>query len=467
MKIHSLDVVAMVLYFAAIGVFGYFTRRTKTFGEFSVGRHAVPAVMVFASLAATIVGPGFSVGFTAKAWSSGYLFYFLALAYSLQVILVGLLFAPRLSRHRDCHSLGDIMRKRYGRLAHFLTGIVSVGLCVGFTAVMGKVGGTMLSAVTGWPLDICLIVVTGTTALLTFTGGVRATIATEGMQFVLFSVVIPVLFLIAIYRTPETLGALDTQARELTRLGSSGMTTLQMFGVVISFLLGEALIPPYANRALSAKSESASRGGFLLAGAFCVVWLAIVAGLGVVAHGLLPAETPGDAVLITLGAQLLPVGVFGLLLAALVAIVMSSQESVLNSGAVAFVQDVVSVYKRPQEKMVLFIAKVATLAFAALAIYFARFAPSIIDALLILYSIWAPTVLVPLLFALWVERSTAAAGWGSILAGGTASLLWQFVLHEPRGVPAILVGILCSIIALGIGHSVGKPYIATTYSEVR
>ena len=154
--------------------------------------------MVFASLAATIVGPGFSVGFTSKGWSSGFLFYYLALSYAIQIILVGLFFAPRLSYHRDCHSLGDVMRKKYGTAAYRSSPASSrLATCIGFTAVIGRVGAGILAGVTGWSLITCLILVTGATTLLTFTGGVRATIATEGMQFALFSVVIPSTLLVA------------------------------------------------------------------------------------------------------------------------------------------------------------------------------------------------------------------------------------------------------------------------------
>src|SRR5450759_4533207 len=157
-------------------------------------------MMVFASMAATIIGPGFSVGFTAKGWGTGYLFYYLVLAYAVQVVVVGLYFAPKLSQRRDCSSLGDVMRKNYGATAQLLTGVVSVGLCIGFTAVMCKVGGSILHVVTGWPLLVCFALVTGITALVTFSGGVRATIATEGLQFSVKSIAVSVLLLLAVIR---------------------------------------------------------------------------------------------------------------------------------------------------------------------------------------------------------------------------------------------------------------------------
>lgn len=452
MTITTLDLLGIGLYFALIAVFGFLTRRTKTFGEFSVGRHSVPAMMIFASLAATIVGPGFSVGFTSKGWSSGFLFYYLALAYAVQVALVGLFFAPRLSTHRDCHSLGDVMRKKYGRISHFLTGLVSVGTCIGFTAVMGKVGGGMLHGVTGWPLNVCLVVVTGSTALLTFTGGVRATIATEGLQFALFSTVVPLSLLWAAFSSPTSIAEIAEKAAVFTSAGAGKMTGLQMFGIALSFFLGETLIPPYANRALSAKSTGASRTGFLLAAGFCVIWLGIVAAFGIVAHGFLPENTSGDDVFIAMGKLILPSGVFGLLLAAVIAIVMSSQESVLNSSAVAFVRDIVGVFGALSDQTTLRIAKIATLGIAAVSVYLAQFAPSIIDGLLIIYSIWAPAMLIPLLLGLYLKRTSSVAGWASTIAGGSTSIYWQFGLREDHGVPAILAGLLAAGVVYAVCH---------------
>lgn len=218
-----------------------------------------------------------------------------------------------------------------------------MGLCIGFTAVMGKIGGGILQSITGWPMTICLVAVTGTTALLTFTGGLRATIATEGMQFSMIAIVVPCMLLFAVVKSTVSLSALSANAYELTATAANGMTIWQLIGVGISFALGEVLIPPYANRALAAKSEAASRSGFLFAGGFVIIWLAIVAAIGVVAHGVIAADTKPDDVFVTVGRVVLPVGLFGILLATLVAIVMSSQESVLNSAAVAFVRDVVGV----------------------------------------------------------------------------------------------------------------------------
>src|ERR1017187_4560608 len=143
MNLTNLDIAAIAGYFGLMVVLAYLTRRTKTFSEFAVGRRSIPTTMIFASLAATIVGPGFSVGVTSKSWNMGFLFYFLVVAFAAQTLLTGLFLGPKLTQERDCNTLGDVMRKRYGRFTQLLTGVLSVGLCIGFTAVMGKIGGSI------------------------------------------------------------------------------------------------------------------------------------------------------------------------------------------------------------------------------------------------------------------------------------------------------------------------------------
>ncbi len=456
MNLHPLDIASVAGYFILMGVLGYMTRRTKNFSEFAVGGRSIPPFMIFASLAATIVGPGFSVGITSKSWTMGFLFYLLTVTFAVQTLLTGLFFAPRLAMERDCNTLGDVMRKRYGRFSHLLTGILSVGLCIGFTAVMGKIGGAILQSITEWPMAVCIVAVTGATALLTFTGGLRATIATEGMQFSMIAIVVPVMLLISAGKSSVSIAELSAKANELTSVAFHGMTTWQLIGIAVSFALGEVLIPPYANRALSAKSVSASKAGFLLAGGFVIIWLAIVASIGIVAHGIIPAETKPDDVFVAVARAVLPAGFFGVLLATIVAIVMSSQESVLNCAAVAFVRDIVGIFVSPSEKAALLIAKLSTLGIAIIAILAAQFSPSIIDGLLLLYSIWAPTILVALIAGLYIKKTRPLASWLSILGGAAVSLGWQFA-KEPAGVPAILVGLVASMILYAIGHAFGRP----------
>ncbi len=456
MHVTALDIGAIVLYFCAIGVFAYLTRRTRSFSEFSIARHSIPAAMIFASMCATYVGPGFAVGMTSRGFATGYVFYFLALGFVIQTVLVGIFIAPRLAaKFRDCYTVGDVMDRCYGPSAHMLSGIVSVGICIGFCSVMARIGGGMLHAITGWNLMFCILLITMVTAIYTMTGGIRASIATDALQFGLFSIIIPVLLLMAVFKTPDS-SVVWERAQSLTGEGFGAMTAIQIVAVILSFLLGETLVPPYANRALASKGASESRKGFVFAGAYGIVWLAIVVTLGIYAHQFVAADTPADDVFLAMGSTLLPAGAFGLLLAALIAIVMSSQDSVLNAGAVSVVRDIIGFRKDMADRPALLTGRASTLLIALLAAIVARYSPGIIEGLLIIYSIWAPALLLPLLLGLFRKQTRHAAGISAMLAGGLSSLIWQFVFKSPGEFPAILIGLAAGLVAYVLGSQFGR-----------
>ena len=81
-------------------------RTAQEFEEFSLAKR---------SLAATYVGPGFSIGFVGKGYYSGFLFLGIGLAYAIQNILVGLVVAPKLRGLNNCHSLGEAIGEKYDR----------------------------------------------------------------------------------------------------------------------------------------------------------------------------------------------------------------------------------------------------------------------------------------------------------------------------------------------------------------
>ena len=70
--VFSMAVVAayvVVLTFVAVRA-----RAAREFREFSLARRALPLALVFGSLAATYVGPVFSIGFVGRGFNSGFLF---------------------------------------------------------------------------------------------------------------------------------------------------------------------------------------------------------------------------------------------------------------------------------------------------------------------------------------------------------------------------------------------------------
>jgi len=436
------------------------SRAAREFEEFSLAKRSLPLALMFASVAATYVGPGFSIGFVGRGFRSGFLFFGIGLAYSIQNILVGLLIAPRLRALNNCHTLGDVIGQKYDKKCHILAGVISVGLCAGFASVMAKAGGDVLRDFFGLPHWSCVLIVVTATALYTTSGGLRASVMTDAFQFSTFAILLPpALLLILLFHLRGGAAEFAQQAYTATAHGLSSTSPLEIVGLVAAFLLGETLIPPYANRALASETTRASRNCFILAGLFSAFWFMVMVSLGTAARGILPGDTAEDAVLLDLVKSTMPVGGYPLLLVVLLAVIMSSLNSLLNAGAVAFTQDIVRPFVALEDGEALNIGRSATVVIALVAAAGATAVDSIINGLLICYAIWAPAILPVLIIGLWIKRPRPLAGILSMGVGSfvavTLRIVFKFIIDwkAETGIARIIIPALAAaLIAYVVGH---------------
>ncbi len=450
--------VAVVVAYAAVLTFvAVRARAAREFEEFSLAKRALPLALVFGSLAATYVGPGFSIGFVGRGFKSGFLFLGIGLAYSVQNILVGLLVAPRLRGLKNCHTLGDAIGQKYDRKCQILAGIISVCVCTFFAAVMAHAGKVVLNDIFGLPGWSSVIIVVGITAIYTTFGGLRASVITDAFQFSAFAILLPLmLLLVLMFHLNGGAATFMKEASAATAAGFDSTSFIEIVGLVAAFLLGETLIPPYANRALASKTTGVSRNGFILAGLFSVVWFMVMISLGLAARSIIPEGTGEDHVLLNFVKSIMPAGGYALLLVVLVSVVMSSLDSLLNAGAVAFTEDVVKPFVDLPDRTALTIGRCATIVIAMIAAVSTPVVPSIIDGLLICYTIWASAILPALIIGLWIKKPRPLAGILSMGVGTVVAMIaiiCLFVFPSLIDVPAIIIPALgAALLAYILGH---------------
>lgn len=451
----SLIIVAvyvLVLTFVAVRA-----RAARKFSDFSLAGRALPLAMVFGSLAATYVGPGFSIGFVGKGFVGGYLFLAIGLAYAIQNILVGLLVAPRLRALKGCHTLGDAIGQKYDKTCQVLAGIISVGLCAGFAAVMAKAGGVVLHNTLGLSTWSSVIIIIAITTLYTTFGGLRASVITDAFQFTAFAILLPIaLIWIFLFRLDGGAAAFMQQASIASRTGLDSTPIVEIIGLLTAFLLGETLIPPYANRALASRTTQISRNGFLFAGFFSVVWFTVMLSLGIAARGIIPESVQEDHVLLKLIKTTMPESGYALLLVVLISVIMSSLDSLLNAGAVAFTQDIIKPFAKIRDSTALNMGRYATIVIALIAGACAVAVDSIISGLLICYTIWAPAILPALIIGLWIKHPRPLAGILSMAVGTVVAIFFEFICTSTIDVPAIIPALGAALLAYALGHWLGS-----------
>jgi SSS family solute:Na+ symporter len=189
---------------------------------------------------------------------------------------------------------------------------------------------------------------------------------------------------------------------------------------------------------------------------FSIVWFMVMIALGVAARSIVAEGTGEDHVLLNLVKSTMPAGGYVLLLIVLVSVVMSSLDSLLNAGAVAFTEDVVKPFVPLSDGTALNVGRCATIVIAAIAAASTPVVPSIIDGLLICYTIWASAILPALIIGLWVKHPRPLAGILSMGVGTAVAMIaiiLLFIFPSAIGTSVIIIpGLGAALLAYVLGH---------------
>lgn len=452
----NLDLISIIVYFGLLALIIIKSRQKKqTAIDFALDGQRTPGILVFATLTASFLGPGYTMGLSEQGYQSGFLFFFVYLGFSLQSLLVGRYIAPKLRDYDQAQTVGDIMGYHYGKLARLFTGLLSLMFCIGIIGLISFITGSVFYSILDIPRAWGSIIGTTIVVFYSVFGGMRTVVYTDILQFIFLTISLPVLLISIYYNTPDTASILQDLPDEVLhpfRYVGVG----EFIGLFIGFVFGETLIPPSANRAFLAKTSKDARNGFVFSGLYSIIWFGMCAVVGIFAQYALPGIVP-DTSFMSMAKLFLPVGFLGLLLAAVVSIIMSTQDSYLNASSVVFVRDIVG-YFNPNltDRQYLLYSRAATFIIGSMGIVFALQLTGILDGIMINYTLWGPTIVLPLVFAVTLKHKVKPiAGLMGVLFGLMGVILWEWVLYKPYDIPSLVAGITLNLSAFWIFHIFG------------
>lgn len=442
------DTFIIFSYLAVILAVGLWSgRHIKNMEQFSVAGRSFTSLVIFATLSASFIGGGFSIGNAEKVFLFGIANIFALWGFSLKELLIATFIAPRMDRFADVISIGDIMQRDYGRAGKVITGFFSVCLCAGI--VGAQVGGIGIVFNVFLGISPILGILIGCTIVIIYTtvGGMRAIVFTDIVQFIALSVAIPVTLYLGIRHVGGWEAVQAAAPAAHFSVPGDAMSTVAFLSLFLTFVLGETLVPPYVQRLYIGRNAAHTARGTLLSGLFSIPFFAITGALGLVALAMNP-ELDATRALPYVINEVLPVGVKGLVIAGVISIVMSSADSFLNGAAIAVTHDIIKPLSptplTPQRELV--VAKIVTLVVGLVAVVFAVSIRSVLDILLFAYNLWAPIILIPLVATLLGVRANLSSFLSGAVAGILGAWLWNRTLGPATGVDGLLLGVFCNMV---------------------
>ncbi len=454
--LNYLDYVIIIFYLCVVLLVGLWSGKgMKSLQDFSVSHRSYTSFVIFATLSASFIGGGFSIGNAEKVYRLGIANIIVLWGFSLKEILVARFIAPKMDNFPNVISAGDIMELGYGKPAKVVTGFFSVFLCAGIVGAqvgaMGLIFKVFLGIKPIWGILIgCGIVIAYSTI-----GGMRAVVLTDVIQFCVLAIGLPAALIFGIVKLGGFSAIREAVPASHFSVPANTMTIGAFLSLFLTFLLGETLVPPYVQRLLIGKDAAHTARGTMLSGIFSIPFFVVTGSIGLVALALDPKLDPNLAMPYVIR-TVLPAGVRGVVIAGVISIVMSSADSFLNGAATACINDIVKpLRKKPlSERHELLLAKLTNCFVGVFAVIFAINIPSILDILIYAYNFWAPIILVPLAAVFLGVRVTRAGFLSGTIAGAAGVLIWNGLLKSPMGISGLVIGVFCNLIAFTLANKI-------------
>ena len=444
----GLDIGIIAVYFVIIfGIGVYFARKGRSSVDYFLAGRNVGWFAIGASLFVSNISTEHFIGLAGSGATSGLAVGHFEWLACLILLILGWVFVPFYLRS-NVFTMPEFLERRFNRASSVYLASISI-LAYIFTKISVHLyaAAIVLERVVGWdPLTaaVALVVATG---IYTIIGGLSAVIYTELMQTLVLlagAVILTIIGLSEVGGFSGLRAAVPVDYFSMIKPASHPEFpwTGIFLGAPILGIWYWCTDQVIVQRVLSAKDEGHAKAGTIFAGFLKILPVFVLVLPGLIAFALYPqlfttnasgTVTNGDIAYPTLIVNLLPSGLVGLMVAALLAALMGGMASVFNSASTLVTLDF---YKRirpgASEQRLVFIGRVATGVLVVLGLLWVPFIKLLSSQLYIyLQSVQAyispPIAACFILGILWT-RLNGAGAISALLAGFVLGTL-RFVLE--------------------------------------
>ncbi len=490
---HVLHGIFVLIYLVAlVGVGAMKARKIKTQEDFALAGRGLSTFVLVGTLLATWIGTGSIFGNAEKTSNIGVPALLLPLGGVLGVLFISFL-AGRI-RQFGQFTIQDILEARYGIAARVLATVTLLSAYVIIVSYQYRAGQSVLTEIFGYEtvgdsgqpaLDAegntipiigrsaGIFIVAAFIIVYTALAGMFSVAYTDVVNGLLMTIgilcAIPILltevggYQAAVDSLPEGMRAVTDH---WTFLGLLSATVPSML-----LLLGDANM---YQRFFSARSVGAARksaitllGGVLLLE--CAIIFVALLGRALIAQGKLEAPEITGHIVVSIAFNVLPPFLGAMLVATIVAIVVSTADSYLLAPSTSVVRDLYQRFVNPNagDKQLVFIGRAIVVFLGVVAIGLAFTSDEFFNVAIFAYTLYGASLTPAMLAAFFWKRANSCGAVASIISGGVVATVWQFnyfgiagAVQEQMGdssIGAVIAAFPISVLALVIGSLVTSP----------
>ncbi|XP_069792442.1 sodium/glucose cotransporter 4 [Narcine bancroftii] len=477
------DIIVIVIYFVfvmCVGIWSSIRANRNTVGGYFLAGKSMTWWPIGASLMSSNVGSGLFIGLAGTGAAGGIAVGGFEWNATWLLVALGWIFVP-VYIAAGVITMPEYLQKRFGgqRIQIYLS-VLSLILYI-FTKISTDIfsGALFIQVSLGWNLYISTVTLLAVTAIYTIAGGLTAVIYTDALQTVIMVAGALTLMFIGLNKVGWYSGleekyfqAIPNITVENTSCHIPRADAFHMFRDPVNgdipwpgLIFGLTVLATWCwctdqvivQRSLSAKSLSHAKGGSVLGGYLKMLPMFFIVWPGMISRALYPDEVgcvDPDVCESVCGArvgcsniaypklvvELMPVGLRGLMIAVMMAALMSSLTSIFNSSSTLFTLDIWQrVRKNATEQELMIVGRVFIIFLIAVSIVWIPIiqranSGQLFDYIQSVTSYLAPPITALFIMAVfWTRVNEPGAFWGLMvgLILGLVRMVMEFVYGTP------------------------------------
>lgn len=423
--------IIVVAYLVGMLLVGFIVGKTKikTSKDYILAGRRMGLFMVAFSLSANNIGGGSTTGLASKAfgdWGMSACWYVLAASVAMIPLAF---FAPKI-RKTLAVTIPEVIDRRFGKVSSTFAAVLNILALFCLTSSQVMASGSVVSSLTGIPLNVCLIIAGAVIILYTTLGGMIADQISDLVQFVI------ILLGLAI-ATPFVLngaGGWEAISAKLpaVKLDFAAIGWVTIIGYIFNYFCTFLSGPEMVSRFESAKDEKTAKNASFLSAVLMAAMSIFPTLLGLAAFAMqdqLPDVT-GNTAMMAVTNQYAPPLITGIVSAAIISATMSSADSNLLCMSTMFIKDIYQKFfckKEMTDKKVIFATRLCNVIACVIAMCISLFGVDIVTMNTFAFAIRCAGPFAAYGLGLVVPKATKNSGIISIIAGTVGVVVWQIL----------------------------------------